>query len=525
MSHVTGSVQKVLPPLVLGPDSGTPASSPNTWTHNFSHTPAADGTKLLMLHFRNADLPANNSLEVDLGYGTDVFTAADGIEFWTRPVNIHVLTGGLVPIRYITNGSSAGSVVLDKYGRGERHEEDPELATFPAFQSFSNCDPFLPGASYVEPQYATAWTCSGDPDWENIRCVTPPGDIRNTVASAVGMIVSVHGEHVSSCSVTLIEPNRIITAGHCVADPAEEIFTSSVTFDYAVRCNGTKPPGYNAVFHKVKTLIKFRNKTISGLYYDYCVLEIAVPPGGLGITPVAMRADLPAMGEQMFGIHHPNGAVKKLSQLHPGFATVLSSNSGSVRVNLDVSGGSSGSGLFDTTGRIVGVLSTGGPCSLNYFPTATIIPDLTAPPAPAATADVMIVFDRSGSMSMPAGTGRTKMEEARDAASLFVQLVRAATGNRVGLVSFSTTASSPVDFALSNVTNATKNTLIGPAPFSGGLIGALAPGGMTTIGGGLDAGRGQFPMPGANPRTIYTADGGDGGAESERHRCQCDWVR
>ena len=55
----------------------------------------------------------------------------------------------------------------------------------------------------------------------------------------------------------------------------------------------------------------------------------------------------------------------------------------------------------------------------------------------------MIVFDRSGSMSLDAGTGKTKIEEARDAASLFIQLVRASTGNRVGLVSFSTLPATP----------------------------------------------------------------------------------
>src|SRR5262249_37432228 len=33
-------------------------------------------------------------------------------------------------------------------------------------------------------------------------------------------------------------------------------------------------------------------------------------------------------------------------------------------------------------------------------------------------------------------------------------------------------------------------------------VGALTPGGATTIGGGLDAGRLQFPAPGANPRAI-----------------------
>ena len=135
-------------------------------------------------------------------------------------------------------------------------------------------------------------------------------------------------------------------------------------------------------------------------------------------------------------------------------------------------------------------------CGLRYFPTYTIQQDIATPPA--ITRDVMLVFDRSGSMSLPGTSGLTKIEEARAAASLFVQLVRAGTGNRVGLVSFSTTASSPVDFPLANVTAGSKNTLIGPSPFTGGIVGGLAPGGSTTIGGGLNAAYGQLPPGGPN---------------------------
>jgi hypothetical protein len=503
MSHVTGTVQAVSPVITIGPDFG-PASGPsNTWIHSFAHTPAPGGTKFVILHFRNASLPANNRLEVDLGYDTDRFTAADGAEFWTRPVNIHVLPGSLVPIRYITDGASSGGVRLDKYGRGERHEEDPDLSANPAFDSFSNCDPFLPSASYVEPDYAKFWLCHTPPGWENVVCVPDGADVRRKVARSVGMIISVHGEHVSTCSVTLISPDRVITAGHCLADPATEVPTSSVTFDYQVNCDNSKPAGYSARFHKVQRFIKWRNAMISGIYYDYCILELQVPPGGLGIPPLQMRPDLPASGEKVFGIHHPNGAVKKLSISHPGYETVLGSSATGIGCDeLDVAGGSSGSGLFDTSGRIVGVLSNGVACSLGYFPVSTILQDLTAPPPPLATWDVMIVFDRSGSMSMDAGTGRTKIQEARDAASLFVQLVRAGTGNRVGMVSFSTTASAPADFALANLTAATKTALIGPAPYSGGAVGGLVPGGATTIGGGLEAARLQFPAPGTNPRAI-----------------------
>jgi V8-like Glu-specific endopeptidase len=497
MSHVTGTVQTVSPAITIGPDSGAAPSSPNTWALNFASTPAPTGTKLLILHFMNASLPANNRLEVDLGYGTDTFTSTDGPDFWTRPVNIYALAGGLVPIRYITDGAGSGSVQLDKYGRGERQpgEQDPT--------ALSNCDPFLKDATYTEPKYDPFWFCNKPPNWENVACVTPAGDTRQIVARSVGMIMHVDydmaiGYHLSTCTVTLIGPDLVITAGHCMANPIEDAKSSSVTFDYQVDCSGARPAGYNARFYKVKKVL--RQRWDSG--GDYCLLQLEVPSGGLGIPPITMRTDIPLPGEQVFGMHHPNGAVKKLSIPHPGYDTVASTGSNFIRTNLDVSGGSSGSGLFDTSGRITGVLSSGFACNLGYFATAAILQDIANPVTPPATRDVMVVIDRSGSMSMDAGTGRTKIEEARDAASLFVQLVRAGTGNRVGLVSFSTTASSPVDFTIAAVNTANKTALIGPAPYSGGVVGSLTPGGSTTIGGGLEAARLQFPTPGSSPRTI-----------------------
>ena len=87
MSHRTGTLQTVIPTLQIGPDTGDPATVGNTWEQTFAHVPAPTGTKLLILHFQNVDLPPGNRLEVDLGYDTDVFTSADGDQFWTRPVN------------------------------------------------------------------------------------------------------------------------------------------------------------------------------------------------------------------------------------------------------------------------------------------------------------------------------------------------------------------------------------------------------------------------------------------------------
>ena len=495
MSHVTGTIQTLAAPIQLGPDFGPATNPPDTWTDSFAAAPPPIGvTKLVMLHFRNVNLPGNNRLEVDLGYDTDVFTAADGADFWTRPVNVYVLAGGNVPVRYIRNGGANGGCTIDKYARGEQHhgEQDPT--------SLSNCDPFFKDPAYAEPKYDPFWFCGAAPNWENAR-KAPAGDVRERVARSVGMILSVeesdfsHTDVLSSCSVTLIDTDKVISAGHC--HTAAEALSSSITFDYETDASGNRILGYNPKFYKVKASL-FHRYDSGG---DYSILQLAQAPPGVPV--IQMRHDIPAANEEIFGIHHPNGAAKKLSVPHlSGFQRVISSGAGGINVNLDVSGGSSGSGLFDTAGRITGVLSNGSRCSLSYFPTASVLKDIApAPPVPV-TRDVMVVFDRSGSMSQNDAAGRAKIDAARDALSLFVQLVSANTGNRLGLVSFSTQAQTPADFALAPVTAATKFVLVGNAPFSGGIAGGLNPGGATSIGDGLDKARQQFPGPGANPRAI-----------------------
>src|SRR5947207_2061857 len=136
MSHIVGTVQPQAPALIIGPDSGNPATSGTTWAVSFNPPTAPGGTRFLLLHFSAASLPAGSRLEVDLGYGTDVFDSGDGDDFWTRPVNISALAGG-VPIRYIAGGAAMGGARLAEYGRGERHAGDLDGS------ALSNCDPFL----------------------------------------------------------------------------------------------------------------------------------------------------------------------------------------------------------------------------------------------------------------------------------------------------------------------------------------------------------------------------------------------
>ena len=93
------------------------------------------------------------------------------------------------------------------------------------------------------------------------------------------------------------------------------------------------------------------------------------------------------------------------------------------------------------------------------------------------------------------------------AASLFVQLVRANAGNRVGLVSFSTSASTPIDFGLQDVTVANKATLIGPSPYNTGKIGALLASGATCLGGGMNAAYAQLGAGNTSRHVLLLTDG------------------
>jgi hypothetical protein len=491
MSHNIGSVPVLGVPFHIGPDSGDAPSAANLWEKSLAHTPAPQGTKFVILHFMNVSLPADNRLEVDLGYDTDVFTGVDGGEFWTRPVNVAQVGGGTgVPLRYVTDGADGGGAFVDRYARGESLQDHEAL-----HDSITNSDPFLAGG-WVEPifphgpgdmvpKYDPYWICDklSPPQWQNVRCA--PGDaLQRTVARSVGMIVSVHAPHddfleesIGSCTVTLIDSDLVVLAGHCVSDHPFEVPSSSVTFDYEVACDGSVLPAYNAVFYKVIRLVKYRYSDGR----DYAVLQLrGAPP----LPPIPVRNAFPAVDEEVFGVHHPNGAVKKTSPSAIGTSTVTSTGL-SIGVDLDVAGGSSGSGLFDSQGRIVGVLAGSLPCALGYSAMKTMLDDPILIPDPPTERAVMLVVDRSGSMSESAGDGKVKIEEAREAAELFVSMLRASMGNEAGLVSFSANASSPVDFPLATVTGGSKSDLAD-------LLPGIAPNGRTSIGDGLATARDEL---------------------------------
>jgi hypothetical protein len=463
------------------------------------------GPRFVILHFDNVNLSTSAKLTVELGYGTDVFNKNSGADFWSRPVDTSI-----APIQIRITGGT-GSARLLEFGAGEPSVTPGNAPETPC-GSQSNPDPFLQTDPYQEPRYETRLKCGGTFEFVNAACsLSSVSDaVKNRVAAAVGIIVEVHNDpsapiikrFVSSCSGTLIAPDLFLTARHCLNEPSgEDLRSSSVSFDYFTNCDGSRPAGHVTKFFKVIGEVASGGPatgSIPPISTDWVIVRLDAAPGGLP-APLAMRDAVLMNGEVIFTMHHPNGAVKKTQAgVHAG---------GSSIVGFDYGGGSSGSALFDASGQLVrGPLSQGGDCnfagtcSVSYAPIAPIKAALATPPPPPKPLDVMIVFDRSGSMASSAPpVGRTKLQEAQDAASLFVQLVREGAGDRLGMVTFSSLADLPTSLG---PVAAKKTELVGPAPFTTGDVGAITAGGSTSIGAGLGIALLAFGGSSANDRAI-----------------------
>jgi hypothetical protein len=108
---------------------------------------------------------------------------------------------------------------------------------------------------------------------------------------------------------------------------------------------------------------------------------------------------------------------------------------------------------------------------------------LSATIIPAVPVDAVLVFDRSGSMDDPVGS-RTKIEAARSAGRLFVQMLRADADDRAAIVSFN---ENPVDdFAIAPVA--------GNVAAMEAALGFTADG-ATNIAGGIIIGQEEYSDP------------------------------
>lgn len=150
------------------------------------------------------------------------------------------------------------------------------------------------------------------------------------------------------CTGTMISEDLFLTASHCI--------DSSITSKFAV-FNYEKAPGSSQLLPEDarKILAVVEDGEASGGRLDYAILQIDGKPGlKYGFTPIEVV--LPTNGDPLAIIQHPRGNPKRVE----GGPKVEGRGVYMGYEDLDTEPGSSGSGVLNAAGNLVGVHTNGG---------------------------------------------------------------------------------------------------------------------------------------------------------------------
>ena len=362
-----------------------------------------------MLHFTGATLGAGDRVEVvrsgdpDPFHAFDVFTSAHGPSFWSRPVS-----GNSVVVRFVDGGDGTGQASITEYGRGEGLRLGG--ADF-VNGGNANGDVFMLDPSWDEPTFHNAGgicPSGANPSWENVA-VLPAGVMRDT-ARKVGNDPA-RGGH---ASLDLHgDADRARPHPHCGSLPRPGAVAScSFTLDFETDGRATGPLGTPRA--------STGSRASSAAAFS---ASPATPPGarlrGSGDRHAGGRAGRRAGGDADVvdlrpGRRSSSSTTRAPRRRRSPAAPPTDGGSGeslqrtrisgrSCRHDCDIDNGSSGSSLFDTAGRIVAINDWAfGPCNGRSLSIIDVQQDFLTAPPPPKDVDVMLVFDRSGSMSLPA---------------------------------------------------------------------------------------------------------------------------
>jgi hypothetical protein len=147
----------------------------------------------------------------------------------------------------------------------------------------------------------------------------------------------------------LIGADTIITAGHCVQN---ELAYSElkITFGWTLKKSRTGSLPAQEVYSCQK-ILAHKNTQRDG---DYTILKLDRPVRN--VRPVAIAQHEPRVRDRVVSLSHPLGLLLKSDV---GFVTRNEPSLHFFETEFDTFTGSSGSGLFNSAGELLGILSSG----------------------------------------------------------------------------------------------------------------------------------------------------------------------
>lgn len=155
------------------------------------------------------------------------------------------------------------------------------------------------------------------------------------------------------CSGSLVGPDTIITAGHCITSQSDCVNTSFV-FGYAVKSAGVLPTQVNS--SEVYRCREIVHRVLENSGVDYAVIKLDRQVSNHAVLKIR-RSGEASVNDPLLVIGHPVGLPTKITT---GGKVRSTANSDYYVTNLDTYGGNSGSAVFNAlTLEIEGILVRG----------------------------------------------------------------------------------------------------------------------------------------------------------------------